>query len=211
MIWSTTTSRSKLPPFNSIVSPDTGAAPLTLTLTSPRAGETGDSVNCSRIVSFFVAGSFDTHSSRNDSRATPLTDWVTTVAGVESGTDEMLDEVDDKSTLVVGVLELPALVDAGTRLLPVGAEMIDGVEFGTDDAVEIDGAPVPDDATVTEAGVVTEGESAVVAALVEGAVVSVDDEASGSGASMLRLRSSVAPPHAEARTMSAAITKERRR
>ncbi len=133
------------------------------------------------------------------------------MTGVDAGTDETLDEVDDKSTLVVGVLELPALVDAGTRLFAVGTEMIDGVEFETDDAVEIDGAVVPDDAVVTEAGVVTEGESAVGAALVEGAVVSVDDEASGSGASTLRLRSSVAPPHADARTTSAASTKERRR
>lgn len=127
----------------------------------------------------------------------------------------MLEEVDDESTIDTGMLEPLAAVDAETRLLPVGAEMIDGVEIETDDAVEIDGAADPDDAVVIDAGVVTDDGVAIVEAIVEAfvdaVVTSVDAEASGRGASTLRLRSSVAPPHADARTTSAASAKKRRR
>lgn len=197
VIWSIVNSRSKLPPFNSIDAPAPGAGPVR-TVTIPFAGETGDSVYCRRRVSFLLTASLDDQSNVNDSRDTPLNDWVMMLAVEVGDTDVSGDGSVVVSAAVVGVeMNDPSgfvFGDAGFNVVVVGSS--------TGDERLVDDASVVEEAGFDEVGDVVAVESAP-------GVVLVGDSA-GSGASTLRLLPSDEPPQAATPRRREARTRDKR-
>ena len=152
-------------------------------------------------MSFFFTESREAHSKLNDSRITPLIDWVTMFVGVVEATDVT---VDDGGVVVTGLVAVGvgALVEAGLSVTAV--VICVGVDTSVEDELDDDELDEEPDDELDDDELDDELDDDAVDA------TSDETDAFGKRTSALRLRSSPEPPHAEAASTSAAKTKDRR-